>query len=243
MKYILMLLIIIIAITILIVFANENVSANPSLVVPPSPEMQRNIMAATFQLRVFNTDGTFYEEGIATLVRHQGQRLLLTHNHWSFLASCSTVEFLNAISQPLMSLKCSALKYLIVFSNSGTLVLKAPESLGGTPTLFGSTQDLSPGQPVLIVHQNSTDRSQVRMIPGQILSEDTFDQFPVLKLDVSADELIKGDSGGGVWIDDKLVANLWANTYERKNGLTFLWDFQEIPIAAKIPLGVIEIAE
>ena len=146
------------------------------------------------------------------------------------------------MSQTLMSLKCSAMKYLIVFSNSGTLVLKAPESLGGSPAALGSTQDLSTGQPVLIAHQNNEDHSKVKLASGLIRSEDTFDQAPVLLLDVANELFIKGDSGGGVWIDDKLVGNLWANIYERKNGPTFLWDFWEIPIAATIPLEAIEIA-
>jgi hypothetical protein len=237
-----MLLVIMSAIIILFVFPKENVSASPYLAVHASPEGERNILAATFQLRIFNAEGTFYEEGIATLVRHHEQRLLLTHNHWSYLPSCSTIEFLNAKSHPLMTLNCSALKYLIVFGDSGVLVLKAPESLGGRPAALGSIQDALPGQSVIIVHQNSIDRSKVRLIPGEIRFEDSFEQLPVLRLDVSAEELIKGDSGGGIWIDGRLVGNLWANTYERKSGPTFLWEFSEIPIAATIPLENIEMA-
>ena len=93
-----------------------------------------------------------------------------------------TVEFLNAKSELLMTFNCSALRYLIIFSNSGTVVLKAPESLGGKPAVLGSTQDFSPGQPVLIVHQNPTDRSQVKIIPGQIQEEDIFNQSRVFDI-------------------------------------------------------------
>jgi hypothetical protein len=243
MKRTILFLVILSAITNLIGKSFEGTNEDQMLVVSISPELEKNILAATIQFQVFNAEANYFEQGLATLVKAQGQTILVSHNHWGFLSSCSKVVILDAESQDIQTLDCRAFKSLILFSSLGTLVLQAPEGLGGTPAELGSMEDIQPGKPVLIAHQNFQESSSLEVTTGQIqTADDSFHQNRVMRLDLLADGKVrKGDSGGGIWVGGKLVGNLWAYKLELKTS-RFLPGVGQTSIAAIIPLESIMMA-
>lgn len=239
MKFTVVLLVILGMITNITTKTGESKQTGTSIPANLPRGLESSILAATFQIQVYNGEETHYEQGLATLVKVHEQVFLVSHNHWKFLANSSKAIVLDAKSNPLMVLNHEILKSLIVYNSRGTLVLQAPEGLGGTPAETGTVENILPGNPALLVHQGSSESDGLEVVAGEIQEFSNFHQNPALYLFLPGKDTIRqGDSGGGIWINGKLVGNLWAYHYELKAGRYFL-DLVQEPIAAVIPLEAI----
>lgn len=239
MKFTIVILVILGMITNITTKIGESKQAGTALPANLPPGLESSILAATFQIQVYNGEETYYEQGLATLVKVHEQVLLVSHNHWKFMANSSKAIILDAKSNPLMVLSHEMLMSLIVYNSRGTLVLQAPEGLGGTPAETGTVENILPGEPTLLVHQGSSEGDGLEVVAGEIQEFSNFHQNHALHLFLPGEETIRqGDSGGGIWINGKLVGNLWAYHYELKAGRFFL-DLVQEPIAAVIPLEAI----
>lgn len=196
-----------------------------------------NILAATVQVSIFPVVGsgeidvipvgTVYEQGLATLVQVEAEVLLVSHDHWSNLENAGKVEFRDAGGKLLLTISGGELTGLIRFRDGGTLQLQAPPELypeyqrllaarAGTaaqsllPAQTGSLAPVAVGRQVTVAHRTGANREQVGLTAATIVEVFERQGKPVLKLKSTDGQVIQpGDSGGGIWLDGKLVGNMW----------------------------------
>jgi hypothetical protein len=159
--------------------------------------------------------------GIGTLIEHQGQAFLVTHNHWGEVleSDTATVEFRDAHNRLIQPLFSSAFKELIVYQNPGTLVLRAIPALleYATPTKIVDASLLEPGALVRVAYRQLPERDAVAVLEAEIVKTGVFEGEPVYQIRcLEGQGLQKGDSGGGVWYNGSLIGNNWAVLVDKK---------------------------
>ena len=206
------------AILLLALFASVCQSVSTLVIIKPTPsniDVER-IKNATLMIAVesYRVSGLIIGYGIGTLVKHENEVLLITHNHWrDFLQDASIVDFYDADNHMLTRRFVFELKRHILYQDVGTLVFQAPEELVGllAPVSLGSEEPLRPGARVQVAYrqQPSGDRLLVRQARVEEIS--IIQGVPVYKLQsLDGQALQPGDSGGGVWYAGKLIANIWS---------------------------------
>ena len=182
----------------------------------PTAEQEALILASTIQIAMFESPqpgGNIRgERGLGTLVAYGEEPLIVTHDHWLHLMSTlDTVELRSATGQLLVTLSAQEFRALIVYRDGGVLVFLPPLGLDvrvpatlGMPTGEGST--------VWVVRRApATNRTSVEVIPATVMAVESAGRSAKLWLrSQDGSTIIPGDSGGGVWVEGKLVANLWA---------------------------------
>ncbi|MEM7802020.1 MAG: hypothetical protein AAF633_22690, partial [Chloroflexota bacterium] len=70
-------------------------------------------------------------EGLGTVVSYADERLIVTHNHWAVLESGTPdiIRFFDAYGQPLLELSGNEFMSLVRYTDSGTMIFKAPNGL------------------------------------------------------------------------------------------------------------------
>lgn len=191
--------------------------------------MEAQILASTVQIELFDNgriEGDVRQirtsRGFGTVVQYEGQRFILTHNHWSIpAAELNRMEIRNGAGQTLLVLEGATFYSLVRYQDGGTMLLEAPVGLVGVKaaelgngaavqvgsTVWLATYDMEAGQGTEI------ETAWVREVEGTAVPGR-------LMLEGQETAVISGDSGGGVWADGKLVGNLWTiQVAERTWGL------------------------
>ena len=180
--------------------------------------MEAQILASTVQIELFDNgriEGNVRQvrtsRGFGTVVQNEGQRFILTHNHWSIpAAELNRVEIRNGAGQTLLVLEGATFYSLVRYQDGGTMLLDVPQELAGVnaaelgdgaavqvgSTVWLATYDVAAGQGIKI------ETAWVREVEGSAVPGR-------LMLEGQETAVISGDSGGGVWADGKLVGNLW----------------------------------
>jgi hypothetical protein len=176
------------------------------------------------------------EHGLGTLVNWQGRTVILTNNHWGdMLNDAETVEILDAAGSLLVELSLKDFKDLILYGDPGTLILSAPGELPAAVEDLQSNLNPAIGDVVTVARQDPTNRDRVGLLQARIAKIQMYQGLPVYKLAVlDHDLLIPGDSGGGIWLNGRLVGNNWA----RNPMLLNLHIFTQTSLAAPIPTSV-----
>jgi hypothetical protein len=179
---------------------------------------EAQILASTVQIELFDNgrvEGDIRQirtsRGFGTVVQFEGQRFILTHNHWSISAAeLNRAEIRNGAGQTLLVLDGPAFYSLARYLDGGTLLLAAPAGLAGvnaaelgdastlpiSSTVWLATYDIERGQGIQI------ETAWVREVDGAAVPGR-------LMLEGQEMAVISGDSGGGVWANSKLIGNLW----------------------------------
>jgi len=192
--------------------------------------------------------------GIGTLVSIQGETLLISHDHWSFFTSSTApdlVIFRDSSGSMLLEMEGADLLPLILFHDSGTFILKAPQELAAKVSVtsnMGSFETLNPGDIVHVVHHSSDQENQISILAAEIIDHEIFNGVPMLSLRSLNEQSIEpGDSGGGIWVDGYLAGNLWMTVREAKQ---YWWqsepsdhDETAFSLAAGLPVELIDLVE
>lgn len=191
--------------------------------------MEAQILAGTVQIELFengriegSTRQTRTSRGFGTVVQHQGRRFILTHNHWSIpAADLNRVEIRNGTGQTLLILDGGAFYNLIRYQDGGTLLLDAPPELAGLNAAeLGSGADVQVGSTVWLATYDIAAGQGLKIETAWVREVDGTAIPGRLTLQGQETAVISGDSGGGVWANGKLVANLWTiQVAERTWGL------------------------
>jgi hypothetical protein len=228
---------------ILSILSNQFSQAAASLQ-PPAVAEKQQILSATVQILVFPAEGIEYERGIGTLFSYGSGTFILTHNHWSMLTVAAKVEFRSDKNQLLLTISGAEFLELVSYRDRGSIIIKAPAVLPsqGAVTISGFPQ-LTEGEELTLVHRNSSDHNQldsmtvkvVRVITGKGTSA-----FNIIPL--NQEEIIPGDSGGGLWYNGQLVGNMWAFYHETQPGFLNLTrpDEIQIGIVAQLPFDYLQ---
>ena len=162
--------------------------------------------------------------GLGSLIRKDGRVFIVTHNHWGEpLQNESLVEFRDAKQNLLLTLSGAQFKDLIHYKDAGTLILNAPEelfasrerqrALAPAQLAFEKKNDaftIKPGDVVQVAYRPADNFQQVELLEAKIESISKFKGVPTLNLrSLNGQAVAPGDSGGGIWFQGRLVANLW----------------------------------
>ena len=224
-----------------------------------------SILAATLQIIAFpaqqpdDNGQTVYERGLASLIQVESEILLVSHDHWNFLADIARVQFLDADSSLLAEISGDEFRSLIRYHDQGSLLLDTPAELdpaylallasrSGQPTAhpilpgrLADLQTLQVGQIVSIAYRVGENRSQVGTKQAAVVELFEVEGLPAFRLQsLDGSVIMPGDSGGGIWLDGQLVGNMWMSERIPNRGLQSLFTSQshtylDTSIASRIP--------
>lgn len=181
-------------------------------------------------------------DGLGTLAISQGQMVILTHNHWGEVyQQLSEVELRSAADGWRTRLPGATFKQLVQYQDAGTLLVQTPPELvavlsrkGLSLPSLNEAQGVRPGDRVLIVHRHPDDWAQVEIVEAVAVYQGHRQGLPIMALfDRQGAPIVYGDSGGGVWLDGRLVGNMWITMAEPFGGTP-----TGLSVTAKIPTGV-----
>lgn len=180
--------------------------------------MEARILASTVQIELFDygrIEGGVRQirtsQGFGTVVQSEGQRFILTHNHWSVRASeLNRVEIRNGLGQNLLVLAGSVFNSLVRYNDGGTMLLEAPPELAGVNAAeLGDATALDIGSTVWLATYNAAASQGIEIETAWVREVDGTAVPGRLLLEGQGAAINSGTSGGGVWVDGKLVGNLW----------------------------------
>jgi len=220
-------------------------------------EEQARILNATVQIRLFApaaSKGQYVmAQGLGSWILNEDQIQIVTHNHWGeMLTNIEFVRFHDANNQMLLEINGAEFNKLILAKDAGTMLLMAPREIYDRPqnihfANLGSSAGLINGGRVLLVHQKDSETGSLVVSEAVLDDSTTYKQLPAFKLHtLDGQPIVSGDSGGGVWLKGKLVANMWGReTVQQrvrqdfeswfKPGLTM----NEVCYVAKLPFDLI----
>jgi hypothetical protein len=162
-------------------------------------------------------------EAMGTLVQDGNDVYLVTHDHWSQLTNnLNKVQLHNAHGDLLVELERAAFYALIRYRDGGTLVLEAPEELSSQMRAVQASwgdqdQEVKAGDELLMAYWKPGAGEQVSVERVTVTSIEDHDGVSSLKLrNLSGKAVVQGNSGGGVFKDDLLVANMWSTVVLRQ---------------------------
>jgi hypothetical protein len=216
------------------------------------------VLSVTVQIRMFAPTSTKSQYvmalGLGTLIRYDDRIQIVTHNHWGeILKNVEFVRFHDASDQLLLEIDGNEFKELILMQDAGTMLFNAPLEIeaglrGMQLASLGSSDELISGDKVLLVHQKDGVTGTVIVLEAMVDSHTTYKQLPAIKLHtLDGQPIVSGDSGGGMWLNGKLVGNMWGReTVEKTEGWRPMSWFgpdltvKEVCYVAKLPfdLGV-----
>lgn len=179
-------------------------------------EIETTIREATVRIKMkrFVGQQTNLVTGLGTVVLKDSQPFIVTHDHWNkgdHQGAPYLIDFYNANNELIYSMDGTALAKKIVYGDGGSLILAMPELPGIVPVkLDKPLPRLHRGKQVYVVRVNGNHDGPIEIIEAEITPIQSGMPVPTVSLQsVNGEEIIPGDSGGGIWIDDQLVGNMW----------------------------------
>lgn len=214
-------------------FGSQTVSAHAPLI---EESVHQQILNATVQIKliapltdavgepvVAASNGEWHVQnatayGLGSLIKENGQIFIVTHDHWGdILIQTEKVEFKNADGVLIAEISGIFFRNLIRYRDDGTLLLQAPqalESMFGQAVDKGDSAEIANDSEVFLTrHQAGNDR--VEVVAARVTAVATTSTIPTYDLlSLDGSPVVKGDSGGGIWSDGKLVGNMWWTVLE-----------------------------
>lgn len=186
-------------------------------------DQHSQILGATVQIKLIKPEGNQlgsqnqiqirFARGLGTLLEDKDQVFIVTHDHWGeMLLSAELVEFRDANGDLLAETSGLFFRNLIRYRDKGTLVFQAPVELEPIFSLAvkrGEQRLIQTGLDVDITRIRPGKR-EVEVISAQVTG--VSDQSGVLTYELinhDGTDIVKGDSGGGIWSDGNFIANMW----------------------------------
>ena len=190
--------------------------AQPNCHQPPSLADQQRVLDASLQIVLQSVDAAGNVDiarGVGTLVNLNGQRVLVTHNHWGhLLQQGATVTFWSAYGQLVHTMNSADFNTHTLYSDAGTLVLQPMVGLAAIQQTInaGSLTAVISGQDVWAVRQIAPNVRGLRLQSLTVDHHRTVEGLSAIQMrSQTAQPIIKGDSGGGLFINGSLVGNMW----------------------------------
>ncbi len=151
-------------------------------------------------------------EGLGTVVSHDGEQLIVTHNHWHLLnPELELVQFRNAQQQLLATVTGEEFFGLIRYQDQGTMILSQPVFDGSVETVSWSrVESIKKGAVVQVVHRRRDEKGGVSAVSATVEAIEGTDGIATFLLrSLDGHIIVPGDSGGGIWYEGQLVGNMW----------------------------------
>ncbi len=133
--------------------------------------------------KVENPTEARMRKGLGTMVRHEGEILVITHDHWGELLEIMAFGRLwSPDGEMLLEADGAAFREMIIHRDGGTMVLKVPEGaiseerpIHDSQTILGDRGDVQIGDRVLVAVRHPDDFHQVEI--QEAVVESVEDQF------------------------------------------------------------------
>jgi hypothetical protein len=195
-----------------------------------TPPAAKALLEATVRIDLYAPHGENSREklsatGLGTLVTAGGERVIVTHDHWGpVLDGVTKARFSSADNQGLLELDGPTFVALIRDRGGGTMILEAPEILVVRrpwlprlqPLAAGDGASVQPGDTVTVAYRPPADgHRSASTFEAVVISLQIKDGQPAWRLQSThGEQVIPGDSGGGIAKDGRLVGNLWASVID-----------------------------
>jgi hypothetical protein len=160
---------------------------------------------------IARAEGEVVTDGLGTLVVQGGERLLVTHDHWSrFDETLGTVTFRASDGAFLAEMELRDFRTYLLYRDGGTMVLAVPDVLA---TAVSGSAEILPANALAIedgvlLAQRAGDR--VMLTEASVIAQSEKQGVPVVRLQSQDGQVVvSGDSGGGVWVNGRLAATMW----------------------------------
>jgi hypothetical protein len=153
-------------------------------------------------------------EGLGTLVRTGEETLIITHDHWSMLTvKLYKVQFHSVNNELLLELDRSRLFSLYRYRDGGTLIFEAPDQLSAQMSaveLAGEDIVLRNDDTLLVAYWKLDSSEPVSVEPVVVESTEPYKELASIKMrTINGNVVAHGNSGGGVFLNGRLVGNMW----------------------------------
>lgn len=183
----------------------------------PDEETGRAIRRATVQMALYEFDAGQGVEvggrGLGTVVHQDGERLIVTQDYWTHLNdNLREVEMRDAEGNLLLALPADRFRSVIRYRDGGTLILAAPAELAKIPA---AAMGAAPAGETIVWVTRRDAEGGVEVVGAIVEGVATTGGQRRLRLRGANDAaVLPGDSGGGIWRDGRLVANVWSGGVE-----------------------------
>ncbi len=222
--------------------------------------VRRRILEASIKIRMIapagvgnsqfaeNIDGGsqdryFVASGLGTLAKIGNESVIVTHDHWSLLSNPQTVILISSAADEIkLVFGSSEFVELIRFRDGGTMIIDAPAQLAARSSLAPeltaeSAQGVQSGDILYAVRRQPEINDALSVEPVIVKSTNISEGPSTINLQsVNGIVVGPGNSGGGVWHDGQLVANIWSAFHYQKGG-SATGDYQPTNLsqAAQLP--------
>jgi len=174
-----------------------------------------------------------YELGLGTLISHNDEIILITHDHWGPLDRIGMVQLRNAAGDPLLELDGATFKDLIRYQDGGTMILgrsadgdrsdylsalvlisHAKYNRRIVPAELSRDESIYEGETLIIVRQGRSGSKAIELMEVSVESiGERWGQLVYKLRSEAGGDIMPGDSGGGLWLGDRFVGNMWKSKY------------------------------
>jgi hypothetical protein len=155
--------------------------------------------------------------GMGTLVEGEGEPVIITHDHWGHpFSELMLVEFRSTSDELLLEMNGPAFAELVRYQDGGTLIFAAPQGLVSGQVTAPSPASPVAGAPavgdvVLVIRQRPDNQDLATVLAAEVSATGRREGNPVYELrSLDGQPIVPGDSGGGVFLNGRLVGNLWS---------------------------------
>jgi hypothetical protein len=177
--------------------------------------------------------------GLGTVVRSGEQVLIVTHDHWKLLDHPeATVELSNVKGELLLTTSGQLLRNSIRYRDGATLVFSAPTEVADRfrATATGLSRIVKRGDILFIAYRHTDNGDAISVEPVIVKKVKSFEGHAAFQLESgNGRSVLVGNSGGGVWHNGELVANMWASVL--MSGSSGVRE-TNISRAAQLPVGL-----
>jgi hypothetical protein len=177
--------------------------------------------------------------GLGTVVNRNGEIIIVTHDHWKLIDNPQAiVELANAQGDLLLTLNGPEFGDLVSYRDGGTTIVNLPASIAGhfAPGSSNSAVAMERNDVLVIAYRNEDDSVSVEATVVSEINE--YDGKELVEMTSVDGEIVnKGNSGGGVFVNGQLVANMWATVLVQDNGSDDVRP-TEMSRAALLPAGI-----
>lgn len=158
---------------------------------------------------------------LGSLIMHDGQPTILTHNHWTSLNNDTAVEMqvFDLTGTLLARLPAQLITAMTIHSDAGTLMLAAPAEVSRhvRAAQIGRVNDIQPNMQLQMVYGHATvaggETFVITMVTVEQLSQ--HHGLPIFQLRGLDGQIAqRGNSGGAVFLNGQLVGNMWGTIAE-----------------------------
>ena len=208
--------------------AVNSVAPQPSINV--EPVARQTILDATVRMTMYaqdSSDGLARNErqyvlgdGLGTLVQDGPHSYIVTHDHWSRVTDkLNRVQFHNAAGELLLELERDWFYSLVQYRDGGTMVLAAPEAIQNQlrAVPVAKNQAVQENQQLLMAFWQPEASEQVTVEPVSVMMTESYEGQTAYRMNsLNGKVVVQGNSGGGVFVDGKLVGNMWETLVVRQ---------------------------